>query len=279
MSVAGTAAADPQDGPSYAGGTGTPLVLLHGFTGSWRVWRPLLPALTAHHAVFAPTLPGHHGSSPPADGFGGSIAELADLLEAQLDAAGIARAHLVGNSLGGWMALELGRRGRALSVLALSPAGGWRNDKDLKRVVGLMRGGRLMMERGGAYLTPLLGRPRFRRLMLRTVAEHGERVPPQAVAEMLDEALGCLAFDAILQSIAVSPPLASAPAPDYPVHIAWSEKDRTIPLERYGHPLVANVPGAELSILPGVGHVPMFDDPGLVTRTILEVAAAADAAG
>jgi pimeloyl-ACP methyl ester carboxylesterase len=95
---------------------------------------------------------------------------------------------------------------------------------------------------------------------------------------MLEEALGCLAFDAILTSIRTGTPLPAAPAADYPIRIAWSEKDRTIPLERYGRPLVANVPGAELTILPGVGHVPMFDDPALVTRTILEVAAAADRA-
>jgi pimeloyl-ACP methyl ester carboxylesterase len=275
--MSGAATATGETPASYAGGTGSPLVLLHGFTGSWRVWRPLLPALTARHAVFAPSLPGHAGAEALTPGFGGTIAELADALEAQLDAAGVDRAHLVGNSLGGWMALELGRRGRALSVLALSPAGGWRNEKDLKRVVGLMRGGRLMMERGGSALTPLVKRPRFRRLMLRSVAEHGERVPPAAVAEMLEEALGCVAFDAILTSIRTGTPLPAAPAADYPIRIAWSEKDRTIPLERYGRPLVANVPGAELTILPGVGHVPMFDDPELVTRNILEVAAAADA--
>jgi len=66
--------------PSYVGGTGTPLVLLHGVGGTWRVWRPVLPLLERWHAVFAPTLPGHGGaerlapnvapssSAPPARG-------------------------------------------------------------------------------------------------------------------------------------------------------------------------------------------------------------------
>ena len=45
----------------HRGGTGTPLVLLHGFTDTWRTWKPVLPALEEHHDVFAPTLPGHHG--------------------------------------------------------------------------------------------------------------------------------------------------------------------------------------------------------------------------
>ena len=48
--------------PSYAGGSGTPLVLLHGVGGTWRVWRPVLPLLERWHAVFAPTLPGHCGA-------------------------------------------------------------------------------------------------------------------------------------------------------------------------------------------------------------------------
>jgi len=54
-----------------------------------------------------------------------SIEHLAGLLEAQLDALHLERAHLVGNSLGGWLALELARRNRASSVVALAPGGGW----------------------------------------------------------------------------------------------------------------------------------------------------------
>ncbi|MCW3013460.1 MAG: alpha/beta hydrolase fold protein [Solirubrobacterales bacterium] len=261
---------------AYRGGTGTPLVLLHGFTGTWRVWRPVLHPLTARHAVFAPTLPGHHGAGALEAGFPGTVAGMADVLEAQLDAEGIERAHLVGNSLGGWLALELGRRGRARSVVALSPAGGWGSPRDLKRLVRLMRAGRLATERGGAALRPLVRRPGFRRLLLRSVAEHGDRVPASDVYELLDEALGCVVFDAFLTWVSADEGLAAAPRADYPIRIAWSERDRTLPLKRYGRPLVANVPGAELVILPGVGHVPMFDDAPLVARTILDVTSPVD---
>jgi pimeloyl-ACP methyl ester carboxylesterase len=48
-----------------------------------------------------------------------------DVLERDLDAAGISTAHIVGSSLGGWLAFELAARGRARSVVALAPAGGW----------------------------------------------------------------------------------------------------------------------------------------------------------
>src|SRR5258708_13812359 len=54
--------------PSYTGGAGTPLGLLHGVGGTWRGWPPVLPLLERCHAVFAPTLPGHSGAGrlPPA---------------------------------------------------------------------------------------------------------------------------------------------------------------------------------------------------------------------
>src|SRR5262245_43446660 len=109
--------------PAHRGGEGPPLVLLHGFTGSWRVWELVLPALERRHDVLAPTLPGHAGG-PPLEG------ELShdlvpDAIERAMDAAGFGTAHIVGNSVGGYVALKLAARGRARSVVALAPAGGW----------------------------------------------------------------------------------------------------------------------------------------------------------
>lgn len=262
------------DGPVHRAGSGPPLVLLHGITGTWKVWRPVLAGLAEHHTVFAPTLPGHSGAAALDPGFPGTVVAVADALEAQLDAEGLDRAHLVGNSLGGWLALELGRRGRALSVVALSPAGGWGGPRDLARVVRLLRMSRISAERAGARLDPLLKRPRSRKLLLRSVMEHGDRVSAGEARAQIDEVLDCVVFDDLLQSIAGSGGLIAAERADYPIRIAWSGNDRTIPLERYGRPLVANNPGAELVILPGVGHVPMFDDPALVVRTILDVTTA-----
>ncbi|WP_354698817.1 2-succinyl-6-hydroxy-2,4-cyclohexadiene-1-carboxylate synthase [Paraconexibacter sp. AEG42_29] len=256
----------------FRGGSGEPLVLLHGFMGTWRVWRPLLDDLTAQHTVFAPTLPGHHGAAALDPGFVGSIDGMLDVLEAQLDNEGIERAHIVGNSLGGWLSLELGRRGRALSVTALSPAGGWNRPRDRDRVIRLMKTARLANARGGRFLTPKrLQSPRVRKLALWSVAVHGDRVPPQDVAAMLEESLGCAVFDSFLTWVGGRESFPAAAQADYPIRVAWSEKDRTIPFKKYGRPLLASVPGADLVTLPDVGHVPMFDDPALVTKTILEV--------
>src|SRR6476661_8295422 len=113
-----------------------PLVLIHGFTGTGRIWDPVVPLLAAHHDVHAPTLAGHcGGATVPADAKA-SLTILVDDLEAQLDRAGLATAHLAGNSLGGWLALELAARGRARSVVCLSPAGGWESgSREERRII------------------------------------------------------------------------------------------------------------------------------------------------
>src|SRR5436305_2814777 len=107
-------------------GSGTPVVLIHGIQASGLVWEPVIDLIAAAgYEVIVPTLAGHRGGPPLATAIDVSMAALADDLELQLDDAGIGTAHLVGNSLGGWIALELARRGRGRSVVALSPAGGW----------------------------------------------------------------------------------------------------------------------------------------------------------
>jgi pimeloyl-ACP methyl ester carboxylesterase len=103
--------------PSHRGGSGPPLVCLHGFTGTWRAWELVLPVLERHHEVLAPTLAGHAGG-PTLEG---EISDrlLADEIERAMDEAGFETAHIVGNSLGGYVALQLAARGRAESVVAL----------------------------------------------------------------------------------------------------------------------------------------------------------------
>ena len=112
----------------HRGGAGEPLVLLHGFSDTWRTWELVLPALERHHDVLALTLAGHAGGPPLIGEITDAV--LADAVERALDAHGIERAHIAGNSLGGYVALQLAARGRARSVVALAPAGGWAKGDD-----------------------------------------------------------------------------------------------------------------------------------------------------
>jgi alpha-beta hydrolase superfamily lysophospholipase len=195
-----------------------------------------------------------------------------------LDSAGIETAHLAGNSLGAWLAVELGRRGRARSVVALSPAGGWRHRRDLRRVVRLLSVGQALLRRHQQLgLDPLLRRPRFRRLVLRQAMEHGDYVPAREMIGLVDDAVGCEAYDGFIAWVRGASPIARSPHRDeHPVRIAWAEHDRTLPFERYGRPFLQATPEAEHVTVAGVGHVPYYDDPALVAKTILEVTHRAD---
>jgi pimeloyl-ACP methyl ester carboxylesterase len=254
----------------HRSGAGTPLVLLHGAAMSWRVWEPVLGALAEHHDVIAPTLPGHRGG-PSWDTAAGpfTIDRLVDGVCAVLDDAGVGTAHVVGNSLGGWVALELVRRGRARSAVALSPAGGWRSGWDLRRLLWTFRVLRTITRPSSAPL--LAEHPGLRRAVLRRTMEHGERVGPERVPDMVADVRGCDVLVPLLDAAVAHGPTRDLPDPPCPVRIAWAERDRMIPWRAYGAPLRRIVPRAEFVRLPGVGHVPMWDDPALVVDTVLGV--------
>ena len=106
-------------------GSGEPMLLLHPFMMSQNVWKGVAPLIadTGRYEVLAPTMPGHNGGIKGR--FFLDTAELADDMERRMDALGWDTAHIVGNSLGGWVAFELARRGRARTLTGIAPAGGW----------------------------------------------------------------------------------------------------------------------------------------------------------
>lgn len=255
--------------PAHRAGTGEPLVLLHGATMSWRAWRPVLAELQAEHDVFAPTLAGHRGAAPWRAGERAQVAGLVDAVCAQLDEARIGSAHVVGNSLGGWVALELARRGRATTCTVLSPAGSWRHARDARRLQMVFRVG-LALGRS-SWVRRLAVAPLVRGWAFSRVMEHGERLSRDDALGLFADLDGCAAISSLLTPGHVPeavPPFAGLPCP---VRVAWAERDRVIPYHRYGAPLRRVLPGAEFVRLPGCGHVPMWDDPDLVVRTILDV--------
>jgi pimeloyl-ACP methyl ester carboxylesterase len=102
-------------------GHGEPLLLLHGIGSTRDDFAGLFPQLAEHFDVLSVDLPGHGQSPlrvwPP------TVAALTDAVEADLDARGLDRVHVLGNSLGGRIGIELAVRHRARSLVALSPNG------------------------------------------------------------------------------------------------------------------------------------------------------------
>lgn len=257
----------------FESGAGTPLILLHGATATWRAWKPVLAPLAERHRVWAPTLAGHHGGPSllcaPMD----VVTRIVDDVERRMDRATLERAHLVGNSLGGWVALELARRGRATSVVAFSPAGAWATHADLRALLRLFRIGALMSAL--PFASRLVAMDRTRGPLMRTVAQRGERIPRSDAADMFADIAACAILPRLLAGAEARGPIRPFAVPDgCRIRLAWASCDHTLPFARYGQPMIDSVRGAELVMLPGVGHVPMYDDPGLVVQTILEVSQA-----
>ncbi|MFI1869353.1 alpha/beta fold hydrolase [Streptomyces jumonjinensis] len=248
-------------------GSGEPLLLLHGIGHHWQAWEPVIRILAAERDVIAVDLPGFGVSPPLPDGVPYDLATVGSVLGALCAALGIGRPHVAGNSLGGLLALELGRAGLVRSVTALSPAGFW-NERE--RIFAY---GTLKALRAGARSMPLpviegLSRSAAGRTALTgaVYARPARRSSESVVAETL-ALRAATGFDETLA--AGRDVLFADDIPDVPVTIAWGARDRLL-LRRQGIRAKRAIPGARLVRLPGCGHVPMSDDPALVARVVLD---------
>lgn len=263
------------DTEGHRGGSGTPLLLLHGISVTWRTWKPVLPLLEQHHDVIAPTLLGHSGAAPLPDGVQPSLEAIVDGVEAELDKLGLDKVHIAGNSMGGWVSLELARRGRARSVVVFSPAGAFGSNLRIATLVNSMSLGFRLMESQGHRIEKLAWSPRGRRLLASQQFEHPERADPlELVADI--RAIKNAPVVRPLLKVLSHKPMEPLPDPGCPIRVVWARKDRVIPYKHYGRPLLERLPSAELIMLDGVGHVPMTDEPETVARLITEVTSSVD---
>jgi pimeloyl-ACP methyl ester carboxylesterase len=123
----------------------------------------------------------------------------------------------------------------------------------------------------------MLVRPNTRRNLFRSAMERADLIPAEELTALLEDLAACELLAGLMASLRTTGPVGRLDV-DVPVRLAWPVKDRTIPFERYGRPWLTVLPKAELVRLRGVGHVPMYDDPALVVRTIREVTGRVDAA-
>jgi pimeloyl-ACP methyl ester carboxylesterase len=242
-----------------------PLLLLHGVTMSAAAWDNVTPLLAERFELIVPTAAGHRGG-PKIPG-PATIRALTDIAERILDDLELATAHIAGNSMGGWMAIELARRGRARTVCALSPAGLWdacdphAGSRDrLRRTKKLADATR--------HLTPSLLRfGTLRRLAMADIAVHADRLSFDQAVGAFNDLVGCDAADDILDTTEQLETLDPLPCP---ITVAWSAHDRIFAPDGFGANARRRLPNARFIMLPGVGHVPMIDDPAMCAQTIID---------
>jgi pimeloyl-ACP methyl ester carboxylesterase len=248
-------------------GSGEPLVLLHGQGFSRRSWDPVVPALAAHRDVIAVDLPGHGESPRQPKGTGSSPRDLAVAVAELLDEVGVDTAHVAGNSSGGWVALELGRMGRARTVTALAPAGLWRRRAPLHIRLG-MRQSRLNAKLVHRLFPNAPKTQAARALAAIQVSGHPFRVPYVPARDTLRAMAKAPGFRATLRGLEKHR-FTDGEEIAAPVTVAFGTRDRVL------LPLVARrrkeLPAHTRWVrLRGSGHVPMFDDPETTTELLLQ---------
>ena len=253
-------------------GSGEPVLLLHPFLLSQTVWEEVAQQLadTGRYEVFAPTMAAHNGG-PASGNWFLSSSELTDHVERQLDELGWDTAHIVGNSLGGWVAFELERRGRARSVTGIAPAGGWTRWNFTKfEVIGKFVSGMPVLLLARWLGIRVLHLPFSRRLATLPLSGSPEGVSERQLSGIIDDAAHCPAYFQLLLKAMLMPGLQQLAHTAVPAHLVFCQKDRVVPPRRFSRHFTDYLPSdTQVTMLDGVGHVPMFEAPGRVTEAIV----------
>jgi pimeloyl-ACP methyl ester carboxylesterase len=263
----------------YRHGEGEPLVLVHGFTATWRCWLPVAERLAQRFDVIAPTLHGHDGGPPSPPG-AETLAQAVDHFESLLDGLGVGTAHLAGNSMGGALALELAKRGRARSVVALSPGGGWEEHdrKEVERIIRLFKRTQTSARATVKHHEKLLARPGFRRIGMRDIMARGHLVPAEEAVLLTRSSIRCAVVEDVFKTMRDGTGrVVDLDRVRVPTLVAWGDKDRLLPMKHHADRFRTEIPGVRFEVLPGLGHTPMWDDPGRVAKVIGDFAAGASA--
>ncbi|TRW79830.1 alpha/beta hydrolase [Mycolicibacterium sp. 018/SC-01/001] len=254
-------------------GSGEPVLLLHPFMMSNNVWKNVAPALadTGRYEVYAPTMAGHNGGSPNRSWLLDS-GTLADDIERHLDRLGWDTAHIVGNSLGGWVAFELERRNRARSLVGIAPAGGWHRWTPAKYeivfkfvmgmpvwIVAKLLGARAARVPGARFLTSL------------PVSARPDGISDADILDIIDDVRHCPAYYQLLVKALLMPGLMELADTKTPTYLVVCEKDRVLPDPRFTAHFRKFLPqSTRYTRLDGVGHIPMFEAPERITEVIRE---------
>ena len=247
-------------------GAGEPLVLLHGQGLSRRSWAPVAEELARERDVIAVDLPGHGDSPRQPQGAGNTPADQARAVAELLDELGLPSVHVAGNSVGGWVALELGRLGRARTITALSPGGLWGRRAPLF-ISTAMRQSRLNA-RIVRRLAPGAPRSRWARTaFMAQLSGQPSKVPYAMANAAIHDMAAAPGFRETLHG-AERTGFRNGGQITVPVTVAFGSRDRVLPpvITRRRHELP---PQTRWIRIKGAGHVPMFDEPGAVVALLL----------
>jgi pimeloyl-ACP methyl ester carboxylesterase len=255
---------------TYAFGQGPPVLLLHGLAATKVSYLPLLPALAERYRVIVPDLPGHGESSKPRGRY--TPIFFSKVIGALMDEMGVEKAAVIGNSMGGRIALEVADvyPERVTSLILLDPAAAGVPFPLYARLLGLLP--------TGVGAVPVPWRKRIVVTAIRQMFADPDRLPRAGYLAAADEFIRIyrkgrarVALLSAMRGLIADEPEAfwrRAGRVDVPTLIVWGREDRLVPV-RLGRRLANTIRDSQLVVLPGVGHVPQFELPEETRRLVL----------
>jgi pimeloyl-ACP methyl ester carboxylesterase len=229
----------------------------------------VLGRLARPHDVLAPTWPGHAGG-PALDGTPLTETLLADAVERLMDQAGFDTAHLVGNSLGGHVALQLATRGRARSVAALAPAGGWaEGDRGAEDALAHFPEMQEMLRAALPHVDAIVASHEGRRRSTAHYATNFEHIPPELIAHLMCGAAQCEAVGPFTDFARREGWPLDLERVECPVRVVWGMADQICEWPSSAARFRRGLPWADWVELDGVGHCPQLDVPMETAELIL----------
>jgi len=250
-------------------GSGEPLLLLHGMGSASTAWKPVRPMLESKFQVITVDMPGH-GETPYIEGAPMDPNSLALAVLNEMSELGIENFHLVGNSLGGWVSLEMASTAppRIKSVTALAPAGLWLNPYNVRYPATALA--RFLAKTTMKLAPTALHFEPARRLGFWDISPRWQEFSYEICLDAVN-ALGKAdgyypAWDGMLMK------RFDGTIPEQiPVTIIFGDTDRTLPATTCQERSVAPA-HAKWIIFPDTGHAPMWDSPHDVVAAIEDTA-------
>lgn len=243
-------------------GSGTPLLLLHGIGDNHRTWRPVAARCAERgYEVHAVDLPGFGDSPAQADQ---SVAGLTAAVASRIGAP----MHVAGSSLGGAIALELGRLGMARSVLAISPVG-FQSDGEVPRIRATLKAYHAFARALVPGIAIGSRSALVRQLGAGPMTLRGDRMTPAEIADSARAYVRSPGWTATLDAmLELRQEAGDLPVP---VTVMWGRQDWLLPCDPQARRARACLPGARHVEINQAGHLAMWDVPERIVAALVRM--------
>jgi len=249
-------------------GDATPVLFVHGLAGQWQNWLENIPRVAQERRVLALDLPGHGQSEMPREKI--SIQGYGRAVDAFLEALGVDKVHVVGNSMGGFVASELAIQfpARVDRLVLVSAAGISNANLYMAPALTVGRIAQTLTTATAARHRSMAKRRLTRHVAIALVARHPSLLKPDLVWEGLMKGAGKASFPDAFRANLDYDFRDRLPDIEAPTLVVWGEKDSVLSV-RDTDEFERMIDDARKVVMEDTGHVPMVERPRAFNEMLL----------